>query len=45
MSEKKTKLPFLRNQDWRTVTVKPETEKVNDLLTNITANDITELSD
>ena len=43
MSEKKTTLPSLRNQDWRTV--KSETEKVNDLLTNIPTNDITELND
>ena len=39
MSEKKTKLPSLRNQDWT------EPEKVNDLLTNIPTNDITELND
>ena len=31
------------NQDCRTV--KSETEKVNDLLTNISTNDITELND
>ena len=43
MSEKKTTLPSLRNKDWRTV--KSETEKVNDLLTNILTNDITELND
>ena len=43
MSEKKTTLPSLRNQDWRTV--KSETEKVNDLLTNIPTNDTTELND
>ena len=42
MSEKKTTLPSLRNQDGRTV--KAETEKVNDLLTNILTNDITELN-
>ena len=38
VSEKKTNLPSLRNQDWRTV--KSKTEKVNDLLTNISTNDI-----
>ena len=43
MSEKKTTFPFLKNQDWRTV--KSETEKVNDLLTNIPTNDITDLND
>ena len=42
MSEKKTILLSLRNQDWRTV--KSETEKVNDLLTNIPTNDITVLN-
>ena len=39
----KTTLSFLRKQDWRTV--KSEIEKVNDLLTNIPINDITELND
>ena len=43
MSEKKTPLLSLRNQDRRTV--KSETEKVNDLLTIILTNDITELND
>ena len=43
MSEKKTTLPSLGNQDWRTV--KSKTEKVNDLLTNIPTNDIKELND
>ena len=33
MSEKKTTLPSLRNQDWETVKV--ETEKINKLLTCI----------
>ena len=42
MSEKKTTLPCLKNQDWRTV--KSKTEKVNHLLTNIPTN-ITELND
>ena len=40
-SEKKTTLPFLRNQVWSRVRF--ETEKVNDLLTNIQTNGITEL--
>ena len=43
MSEKKTTLPSLKNQDWRTV--KSETKKVSDSLTNILTNDITELND
>ena len=43
MSEKKTTLLSLRNQNWRTV--KSETGKVNDLLTNILTNDITVLND
>ena len=43
MSEKKTTLSSLRSQDWRIV--KYETEKLNDLLANIPANDITELND
>ena len=43
MSEKKTTLPSLRSQDWRTVKI--ETETVNDLLTNIPTNSITELND
>ena len=42
LSEKKTTLPSFRNQDWRSV--KSETEKVNDLLTNLLTNDITELN-
>ena len=41
--KKKPTLPSLRNQDWRTV--KSETEKVNDLLTNILTNDITKFND
>ena len=36
MSEKKSTLPSFRKQDWKKVKV--ETEKVNKLLTNITAN-------
>ena len=43
MSEKRTTLPSLRKQDWRTII--SETEKVNDLLTNIPTNDITYLND
>ena len=43
ITEKKTTLPSLKNQDRRTL--KSETEKVNDLLTNIPTNDITELND
>ena len=43
MSEKKTTLPSLSNQDLETV--KFETEKVDDFLTNIPTNDITELND
>ena len=43
MSEKKTTLASLRHQDWRTV--KSETDKMNDLLTNIPTNDITESDD
>ena len=36
-------MPSLGNRDWRIV--KSETEKVNDFLTNIPTNDITELND
>ena len=36
MSKKKTTLPSLMNQGWRTV--KPENKKVDDLLTNIPTN-------
>ena len=43
MSEKKTALASLKNQEWWSV--KSETEKVDDLLTNIPTNDITELND
>ena len=45
MTEKKTTLPSLRNQCWKTV--KAETEKnknKNELLTNISTNNITELN-
>ena len=43
MSEEKTTLPSLRNQERRIV--KSETEKINDLLTNILTNDITKFND
>ena len=43
MSEKKTASSYLRNPDSKTV--KAETEKINDLLTNISSNNITELND
>ena len=43
MTEKKTTLLSLRNQDWKTV--KSETEKINDLFANIPTNDVTELND
>ena len=43
MSEKKTTLLSLRNQDWWTV--KSETEKVNDIWINIPTYDITVLND
>ena len=43
MSEKKTTLCSLMNQDWKTV--KSETEKINELLTNILTNNITDLND
>ena len=33
MSEKKTALPSLKNQDWKTI--KAKLKKINDLLTNI----------
>ena len=33
MSEKKTARPSVRNQDWKTV--KAETEKIKNLITNI----------
>ena len=43
MSKKKTTVLFLRNQNWRTV--RSETEKVNNLLTYIPTNNITDLND
>ena len=42
MSEKKTTLPSLRNQHWKKV--KAETEKINQLLTYISMNNIMELN-
>ena len=42
MSEKKTALPSLRNQDWKTVKV--ETGKINGLSTNIPTKNITEFN-
>ena len=42
MYDQKTRLPSLRNQDWRTV--KAETEKINKLLTHISMNYIIELN-
>ena len=41
ISEKKTNLPSIRIQDWRTF----KSESGNDLLTNIPTNNITELND
>ena len=43
MSEKKTRLPSVKNQDQRTVTA--ETEKINELLTHMLTNNITELNE
>ena len=43
MSAKKIILASLTDHNWRTV--KLETEKINDLLTNIPTSDITELND
>ena len=42
MPENKTTLSSLKNQDWKTV--KPEPEKMNGLLTNISANYILKLN-
>ena len=42
ISEKKTTLPLLRNQDWNTV--KAETEKINELLIHISMNNITKFN-
>ena len=43
MSEKKTSLPSLRNQDWKTV--KAETAKINELSTHILMKNITKLNE
>ena len=43
MNEEKTTLPSLRNVEWRTV--KTETEKINQVLTYISTNNITELNE
>ena len=43
MSEKKSRLPLLRNQDWKTVTA--ETEKIKELLTHISTNNIMVLNE
>ena len=43
MSEKKTKLQSLRNQDWKTV--KAKTEKINKSWTHNYTNNITELNE
>ena len=42
MSEKKTILPSLRNLEWKTV--ETETERINELLTYSSRNNITELN-
>ena len=42
MSEKKTTLRSLRNIDWKTV--EAETGKINELLTHISTNNMTELN-
>ena len=43
VSEKKTRLPLLRNHDWRTV--KAETEKIKEFVAHISTNNITELNE
>ena len=43
MSEKKTRLLSLRNQNWKAVQV--ETEKINESSTHISAKNITELNE
>ena len=43
MNSKKTTLPSLRNIEWRTV--KAETNKVNQVLTYISTNNIAELNE
>ena len=42
MSEKNTTIVSLRNQDWKSV--KAETEKIGELLTYISTNNIIELN-
>ena len=42
ISEKKIRLPSLRNQDWKIV--KAETGKINELLIHISTKNITELN-
>ena len=41
--EEKTTIPLLKNIDWRTV--KTETEKINQVLTYISTNNIAELNE
>ena len=43
MNGEKTTLPSLRNMEWRTV--KTETEKIKQVLTYISTNNITELNE
>ena len=50
MSEKKSTLPWLRNQDWKTVKVetkkkKNQKKKKNELFTHISTDSITELNE
>ena len=40
MSENKSRVPSLRNEDCRTIKV--ETKQINELFTNISTNNITE---
>ena len=42
MSEKKTTLPSLKNQDWKTINA--ESEEISELLTRISTNNITEFN-
>ena len=43
MSEQKTTLPFLRNEDWKKI--KEQSEKVNKLLQYIPTDNITKLNE
>ena len=43
MNSEKTTLPSLRNLEWRTV--KTETNKINQVLTYISTNNITKLNE